>query len=249
MTEAARFFAALRFLTRLPTSASVTTSADDFGRATRYMPLIGILVGGVGALVTWLAAWVLPISMAILFGMAATVLTTGAMHEDGFADSCDGFGGGWSKEQTLAIMKDSRIGTYGALGLGLMLIAKWDALYELEDELLLAAIVAAHAMSRLAAVLVMYVLDYARGEDGKSAAVAVKPNGIDLALAVVFGFLPCLLLPWQFAGVGVIVVTVVTWFAARYFERRLGGYTGDCLGAVQQVTELGFYTGLLCAFT
>ncbi|MEK7738018.1 MAG: adenosylcobinamide-GDP ribazoletransferase, partial [Pseudomonadota bacterium] len=191
-----------------------------------------------------------PLSLAVVLGMAATILTTGAFHEDGFSDACDGFGGGWEKAQVLAIMKDSRVGIYGAIGIGLLLLAKWNALVELADEDLFIAIIAAHAVSRLAATVLIRTLDYVREDEAaKAKPLAHRMDAGELLLAAIFGLMPCVFLPWQEALAALVLVVLCTWLAARYFVRRIGGYTGDCLGATQQATELAFYLGLLCSFT
>lgn len=243
-TQIEYFFAALRFFTRLPVPAWVGHSEAQLNGAARYFPLVGLVVGGIGAAATWAAALLLPLSLAVIAGMAATLVATGAFHEDGLADAVDGFGGGWEKAQILAIMKDSRIGSYGAIGIGLMLLAKWNALMELSDEALLPALVAAHAVSRFAATTLIFSLDYVRAE-GKSKPLASRLGSGELAVAGLCGLAPCLLLPYQETLVALVGVAVVTWLAARHFVRRIGGYTGDCLGAVQQAAELAFYLGLL----
>jgi adenosylcobinamide-GDP ribazoletransferase len=248
------FFAALRFFTRLPVPRWVGHTQDQLDHAARYFPLIGILIGAIGAGVTELMALALPIGVAVLLGMAATILATGAFHEDGFADSCDGFGGGWDKAQVLAIMKDSRVGSYATLGVGLMLLAKWNGLVELDaafgPPLLAIALVAGHAVSRLASTLLIFFLEYARDDDSsKSKPLAQRMAPHELAIAATIGLAPCLLLPPIDALVALAAVALAALLAARYFVRRIGGYTGDCLGAVQQVCELAFYLGLLCSFT
>ncbi|MCF8176716.1 MAG: adenosylcobinamide-GDP ribazoletransferase [Burkholderiaceae bacterium] len=248
------FFAALRFFTRLPVPAWVGHTQHQLDHAARYFPLIGILIGGIGAGVTELVALVLPIDIAILLGMAATILATGAFHEDGFADSCDGFGGGWDKAQVLTIMKDSRIGSYAALGVGLILLTKWSALSELDADfgppLLALALIAGHAVSRLASTTLIFVLDYVREDaSAKSKPLAQRMAPRELAIAALTGLAPCLLLPAGAVLVALALVALVTLLAARYFVRRIGGYTGDCLGATQQLSEVGFYLGLLCSFT
>ena len=247
------FFAALRFFTRLPVPDWVGHTQDQLDHAARYFPLIGIVIGGIGAGVTELAALALPIGIAILLGMVATILATGAFHEDGFADSCDGFGGGWEKAQVLAIMKDSRVGSYATLGVGLMLLVKWNALTELDASFappfLASALIAGHAVSRLAPTVLIFFLDYVRDDDSsKSKPLAQRMAPHELAIASFFGLLPCLLLPPIDALVALAAVALATWLAARYFLRRIGGYTGDCLGATQQVCEAAFYLGLLCSF-
>jgi len=248
------FFAALRFFTRLPVPAWVGHTQDQLDHAARYFPLIGIIIGGIGAGVTELAALALPLGVAVLLGMAATLLATGAFHEDGFADSCDGFGGGWDKAQVLAIMKDSRVGSYATLGVGLILLTKWSALTGLDAAFglpfLAIALVAGHAVSRLASTVLIFFLDYVRDDDGaKSKPLAQRMAPHELALAALFGLAPCLLLPLADVLVALAAVMLITLLAARYFLRRIGGYTGDCLGATQQVSEIAFYLGLLCSFT
>ncbi|HTH93957.1 MAG TPA: adenosylcobinamide-GDP ribazoletransferase [Rhodocyclaceae bacterium] len=246
--ELERFLAALRFFTRLPVPAWVGHSQDQLDRSTRYFPLIGWIIGAIGAGVTWLATLVLPVSLAVLLGMAATLFATGAFHEDGFADSCDGFGGGWDKAQVLAIMKDSRIGSYGAIGMCMLLLLKWNALISL-GVAVLPSLVAGHAISRAAATSLIFTLDYVRDENGKSKPLAVRMRRGEFAAACLFGLLPIALLPLHQAVQGLIAVIVVTWLMRGYTLRRIGGYTGDVLGATQQLCEVAFYLGVLCVFS
>lgn len=249
-TELEYFFAALRFFTRLPVPAWVGHSADQLNHAARYFPLVGIIVGSIGAVVTWLAGLLWPPSLAILAGMIATILATGAFHEDGLADSIDGFGGGWSREQVLLIMKDSRIGSYGAIGIALALLVKFTVLGVLPTPTLLMALLAGHAASRFFSTTLIFALDYARDDaTSKSKPLATRMGKGELAVAALFGLAPCLLLPVPQVAVALCLATVVTLLAARYFVQRIGGYTGDALGATQQLTEIAFYLGLSCACT
>jgi adenosylcobinamide-GDP ribazoletransferase len=253
------FFAALRFFTRLPVPGWVGHSVEQLNHAARYFPLVGILVGAIGAAVTLAALQLWPAPLAVLAGMVATLLATGAFHEDGLADSIDGFGGGWTREDVLRIMKDSRIGSYGAIGIGLALLAKFETLSALavqQGDLLrgvspaptfLWTLVAGHSVSRFASTTLIHFLDYARDDDSsKSKPLATRMGRGELALAAAFGLAPCLLLPAAQAIVALALVGLVTLLAARHLVKRIGGYTGDCLGAVQQLTELAFYLGLLC---
>jgi adenosylcobinamide-GDP ribazoletransferase len=241
------FFAALRFFTRLPVPAWVGHSSEQLNHAARYFPLVGVIIGAIGAAVTLAALRLWPAPLAVLLGMAATLLATGAFHEDGLADSIDGFGGGWTREQVLTIMKDSRIGSYGAIGIGLVLLAKFEALGALPAATLFAALVAGHAVSRFASTTLIFALDYARDDaSSKSKPLATRMGRGELALAALFGLAPCLLLPPTQVVVALLLVTAVTLLAARYFVKRIGGYTGDCLGATQQLAELAFYFGLAC---
>ncbi|KAB2967160.1 adenosylcobinamide-GDP ribazoletransferase [Zoogloea sp.] len=247
------FFIALGFFSRLPVPGWVEFSPDKLGRAARFLPLVGWLIAAIGAAVFWLMVQVLPVELAVVLSMAATIRATGAFHEDGWADTCDGLGGGWTREQVLQIMKDSRIGSYGAIGLVLMLLAKYLVLSALgadEDYPVLAALLVAHPLSRLAAVSIMAVLDYARTDDSaKSAPVARRPDAGELGIATLAGVLPLLLLPAAAALVALGVTVVVVLMALRTFARRLGGYTGDALGAVQQLSEIAIYLGVLAAWS
>ncbi len=247
------FFIALGFFSRLPVPGWVEFSPDKLGRAARFLPLVGWLIAAIGAAVFWLMVQVLPVELAVVLSMAATIRATGAFHEDGWADTCDGLGGGWTREQVLQIMKDSRIGSYGAIGLVLMLLAKYLVLSALgadEDYPVLAALLVAHPLSRLAAVSIMAVLDYARTDNSaKSGPVARRPDAGELGIATLAGVLPLLLLPGTAALAALGLSVVVVLMALRTFARRLGGYTGDALGAVQQLSEIAIYLGVLAAWS
>jgi adenosylcobinamide-GDP ribazoletransferase len=244
MRELRFFAAALGFLTRLPVYRLLQTSPDDLREATRYFPLVGIVVGGVAFISYWMVANVLPPDMAMIASMVVSIYLTGALHEDGLADAADGLGGGWSKAQTLTIMQDSRIGTYGVIALGLMLFAKFEALVNMPLALLAMVLIAAHTVSRLAMVLVIYRQQYVR-DDGKASAVAGGLGSNALIVAGIFGLLPLVALPWQVAISGLMASLLAGGWFARKLQKRLGGYTGDCLGAMQQLTELAFYIGIL----
>lgn len=237
------FFTALMFYTRLPIPGWVTYSDEKLNQATVYFPLIGWLVGGVAAGSYWAARLLLPPDVALLLSMVAGILLTGAFHEDGFADVCDGFGGGWTAERILEIMKDSRLGTYGATGLALLLALKFAALRELHPASLAPVLVVAHALSRATALTFIFSHDYARANDtsGKSKPVAKKISRRELGLGLAFGLLPLLAYAaWlgSFAPLLVLpLLAAAKWGLARYFQRWIGGYTGDCLGATQQIAE------------
>ena len=252
------FFTALGFFTRLPVPAWVPWSPERLNQAARYFPLVGWVVGAIGALSYLALAQVLPTSLAVILSMAVTIRATGAFHEDGFADTCDGLGGGWDKAQVLTIMKDSRIGSYGTVGMVLMLLAKAAALVELARAgahgltgMLpgtAVALLVAHPLSRLASTSLIHWLPYVReDETSKSKPLAKRLTPAELIIAAVFGLLPlALLAPLDIACV-LVTVSAVTIWSARMFVRRLGGYTGDLLGATQQLTELACYLGLLAA--
>lgn len=246
------FFTALGFFTRIPVPAWVPWSSERLNHAARYFPLVGWVVGAAGAAAFYLATLVLPATLAAIVSTAVTLRLTGAFHEDGWADTCDGLGGGWDRAQVLTIMKDSRIGTYGSAGLVLMLLAKLSALVALAEHTPSAAVCAllvAHPLSRLASTSLIHTLAYVReDESSKSKPLARALSTRELAIAAGFGALPLLLLPAPAIVLVAAAVVVTTLWAARVFVRRLGGYTGDCLGAAQQVTELATYLAVIVAW-
>lgn len=246
--ELGYLFGAIRFFTRLPVPAWVGHSDEALARATRYFPAVGLLVGTVGALVFALSSLFWPVTLAVLASMAATLYVTGAFHEDGWSDMVDGFGGGWEKTQILDIMKDSRIGSFGAVALVMLLLAKFCALIDLERATIPAALIAGHAISRFCAATLLRGLDYVRAE-GKAKPLATHIGRGELALAGVTALLPLLLLPPAQALCACLGAALATFWLARLFKRRIGGYTGDCLGATQQLSEVAFYCGLLCNFS
>lgn len=236
--------AAVMYFTRLPVPARLGYDPSDLLRAPTYLPLIGWLVGGVAALTWWLASRVWPPELASGVSLAATLLLTGALHEDGVADVCDGFGASAERERVLAIMRDSRVGAFGVAGLVVMLGLKWQAVASLPALFVPAVLVAGHTVSRAAAASLMATLPYVRDE-GKARALAAPLSFRRLAVVVATALVPLVLLPAHAAWTGLAVVVAIRGWLARWFGRRLGGYTGDCLGAAQQITELVFYLTVL----
>lgn len=236
--------AALGYFTRVPVPYGVGAAQGDLAGAIRYFPLIGALVGAFGAFVYLLAWRVFPASLAVLLSMAATLLVTGAFHEDGLADCCDAFGGGMAREDVLRIMRDPRIGAFGAIALVMALAIKWQALAALPPLVAAWVMVAAHAASRALAASLLVTLDYARAE-GKAGAVvrrlSVRAYGLIAALGLPWLFWP----DWRAGLAALAVAAVLRMLMSRYFQRRLGGYTGDCLGFAQQVFELAIYLVVL----
>ncbi|MDO9051218.1 MAG: adenosylcobinamide-GDP ribazoletransferase [Methylotenera sp.] len=251
------FLLAVGFFTRLPVPNFNNFYEDELNYSAKYFPLVGVIVGMVGAGAFTLAAKVLPSSIAILVSMAATIYITGAFHEDGLADSADGLGGGSDRERILTIMQDSRLGTYGAVALFLMLFAKFQVLNALPIYFLPFILIVGHAFSRLCALYVMADLSYVK-VSGKAKPLATKVDATDLTVATLFGLSPIPFLYWNFSpfilnandwlwlGVYCLLPVAIVWIWWRNkIKHWLGGYTGDCLGAMQQITELAFYFGLL----
>jgi len=238
------FFVALGYFTRVPVPRRIGYAAGDLDQAARYFPLVGACVGAWGALVYLATLRMFPASIASGLSMAATLVATGAFHEDGLADSCDAFGGGYTRDDVLRIMHDSRIGTFGAVALVIALGLKWQALAALPPLRAAWTLVAAHAASRAAAVSLLVSLDYVRPE-GKAKPVAQRMRARTWLVAAAFG-LPWLFWPDWRAGLAALgVLIVLRACVARYFVKRIGGYTGDCLGFAQQLSELAIYLVVL----
>lgn len=233
------------FYTRIPVPSNIDHSGDVLNRATKYFPLIGWIVGGVGAIVYLVADGVLPTSLAILLSMVSTVWLTGAFHEDGWGDFCDGFGGGWGKEQILKIMKDSRAGAYAIVGLALLLLTKFIALAEIQYHLAW-IIWIGHSLSRLGSTWVIYTSEYAR-EDAQSKAkpIAKGMPSQDFVIALIWGLGPLLMMGQILYFLLLIPLGLTAWRMRAWFEQKLGGYTGDCLGALQQLGEVIVYISVV----
>jgi adenosylcobinamide-GDP ribazoletransferase len=248
------FFGAIRFFTRLPVPAWVGHSAEGLNASARYFPAIGLLIGLIGALVFVAAAALWPLPLAILLSMGATIYLTGAFHEDGLADSADGLGGGWTREDVLRIMKDSRNGSYAVVAVVMVLLGKYFALAQLPLPWIPLALIGGHAVSRFCATVLIALLDYAR-EDASSKAkpLATRLSKGSVVVAAGFalaGLAVCkIMIALPPLAVGVGLAALATLWLARKMKRRLGGYTGDLLGAVQQASELAFYVGLSCQLT
>ncbi|MEM6262470.1 MAG: adenosylcobinamide-GDP ribazoletransferase [Bacteroidota bacterium] len=241
-TEIRIFFTALMFYTRIPCPSWVDHSEEYINKATRYFPLIGWIVGGGAALTIYACSFMFPAPICVVLSLVASVLLTGAFHEDGFADVCDGFGGGWSKTQILSIMKDSRVGTYAVAGLVLLFALKiftLVALVQLDLWFCLKALVLAHVLSRWSAATIIYTHDYSR-EDGTSKIkpIAKKLTASNLLIGSIW-VIPCLIWfqSWWIFLV-FIPIYAMKMYLARYFQKWIDGYTGDCLGATQQINEM-----------
>lgn len=170
------------------------------------------------------------------------ILITGAFHEDALSDFCDGFGGGYSKEKILEIMKDSRIGTYGAVGLVLLLLMKIFLLAEINPLKIPIVIIAAHALSRVNPVLLMFSSRYVRDDiSSKSKPVGEVKSIFILITAFGFGLIPLTMISLQIIPFLLITMLLIFLYFRYYVHKKLGGYTGDVLGALQQLSEVGFY--------
>lgn len=246
MTEFRLFLTAIQYFTRVPVPAWVGHSPEQLNAAARWFPAVGLLVGAVAAAVHTVATGASTPLLGVALALTATALVTGAFHEDGLADTADGLGGSADRDRALTIMKDSRLGTYGVLALMLVTLVKAAALLANPSHIA-AAFIAGHASSRWLAVTVIARQRYVRESDdarGKPLSHAIAPGG--LAFATACGLAPSLLVGAP-ALAGLAAATAARIWLGAIYRRRLGGYTGDCLGAVQQVSEAAYYVGVACA--
>lgn len=250
------FLTAVQFFTRLPVPAWVGHSAAQLDQAARYFPAVGFVVGGLAAAVWWGAAQILPLPIALLLSMTASILVTGALHEDGLADFVDGFGGGYTPEKILAIMKDSHVGVYGVTAIVLALLLKYFSLQQIASHsfsLALTTLIATHVISRLLAASLIYTQRYVRiDESARAKPAAQGMNHTSFFIALLFGasavaMLVCAGVNLWALGSALAAAILMRIYLAWRLQKTLGGYTGDCLGAVQQLTEIAFYLGLLAA--
>lgn len=251
------FFTALMFFSRIPCPKWVGHSEADLNKSTRYFPLIGWICGGVCFLTLYLSLLVFPVEISVILSMISGVLLTGAFHEDGFADVCDGFGGGWNRHKILEIMKDSRIGVYGAIGLVFLFLLKFFLLKSLltinipglsANISLLLLLVTAHAISRLTAISIMFSCEYAREDlESKVKPIAKGYTWKEVTGVFLFGLAPLLFIACYRVQVLLVIVPLllIRLLMGAYFKKWIGGYTGDCLGATQQLSEIVFYLSMI----
>ena len=251
--QARALAAAFTFMTRVPLGALASHDPADLPASAVYFPVVGLVVGLVGGGVFIAASWLWPSSISVVLSMCATVLVTGAFHEDALADAFDGFGGGWSREQVLAIMKDSRVGSYALVGVTLTLLAKFAALTTLASSDatvgVARALVVAHVLGRWSSLLLIRRYAYVRPAADGERPSAGRPfiAGVTNFRLVVATLIALVILEfaagWH-ALPPLIVAIVVTAAAGWYFDRRIGGITGDALGAANQVVEVCVYLTL-----
>jgi len=238
----------LMFLTRLPVGTFPTFRTEWLAQSLIYFPLIGALVGSASAAVAWLLFGHVSAWLTVLAALLTSVLVTGGFHEDALADAADGLVGGQTPAQRMEIMKDSRVGTYGVLALWFSLSAKLICLHELalhDFPRLLALFIAAHALARVSSVVLLYALPYVQHEGAKSSAIAQAPLGVLLFNLLAGAILAVALLGAVLGLACVGGLAVLTFAAGFYFRSKIGGISGDCLGAAIQLVELGCYLTVL----
>ena len=238
----------IQLLTRLPVYISDTQEGFSISGASRLFPIVGAIVGIIAAAVLWVGSWfTFPSAILALLALLTMTLVTGALHEDGLADTFDGLGGGLTREQKLSIMRDSQIGSYGVMALLFSFGLRWAALTEITEQgfdVVLMSLIATAAASRAALPAVMHFIPVAR-EDGLSVG-AGKPSfdRAITALLIGVGFL-LFLLGFRTCIVAIGLSALVAGMFVYFVAMRLGGQTGDVLGATQQITETTIFLAIL----
>ncbi|HEX2269813.1 MAG TPA: adenosylcobinamide-GDP ribazoletransferase [Pyrinomonadaceae bacterium] len=236
-----RFFIALQFMTRLPVPRTEATYQQDLGKAAAFFPLVGVIVGLSAALAFVLLNRVLPLPASVLGAMIVAAFLTNGLHEDGFADVFDGFGGGWSRERTLQIMRDSHIGVYGVLALIFLVLGKLQLLSALSPDQIWRWLIVGHVAGRWAPLALGAWLPPA-SDEGLGRLVAKRSGAVEMVIgSITVTVALIVILPWQAALIAFLVTIFVTLISGLYFRRRLKGITGDCMGAAVQFTELALY--------
>lgn len=247
---------AIQFLTRLPVPPFIHYNPQWLHQSSRHFPAVGLLVGLLCAGVFWLGSILFTPLVAAVISTVFGIRLTGAFHEDGLADSCDGLGGGLTRERTLTIMKDSRLGTYGVLGLVSALLLKVTLLASMPLSVAIIALIIGHTASRLLCISLLALLPYGGEiEHAKAKPMAQQLTPLQGVLSggwlILAGVLVTIIFPNTMHQIGLgqwlltlLLALIATDYMRRLLYRRLEGYTGDGLGATQQVSEVTIYIGL-----
>lgn len=243
------FYLALSFFTRIPVPNSMYYSSSLLNKSTRYFSLIGFLIACLLCVFFEFTSVIFSNNISIILLMILSILVTGAFHEDGITDMADGIGGGMTIEKRLTIMKDSRIGTYGSATLIMTLLLKYFSLIEIvQTQIMFPSLLLAYSLSRAFAGSLIYDMPYVADIDiSKSKPLANKQSLFELSQLVIFGALPLLFFSLTTSLLIIIVLILFRIIFKRWLTSRVGGYTGDCLGAGQQISELIIYLTVIAA--
>ena len=233
------FLTSFRFLTRIPLPGKSHAQTSLSG-ASMFFPIVGLVIalGAIGLRRVFVGHLPAPVVTALI--LCYLVLITGGFHEDGLADSTDGFGGGWTKERILEIMRDSRIGSFGALAIGLSLLARYSLLSGLRTERFSSYIIVAHVLCRWTTLPLSFFMKPARAE-GQGAGVAQRTSTLSLILGTLIALVICYFAMHFALWIPLTAALIVTALTALYYQSQIGGITGDCFGATNQITEIAIY--------
>jgi adenosylcobinamide-GDP ribazoletransferase len=234
------FLAALQFLTSIPVPLKRELSPEQVGRSTAYFPLIGLIIGGILAALNWLLGLILPVSVVSALLIVALVILTGALHLDGFADTCDGIAGHKPVEERWRVMRDSRTGAFGVVGIALLLLVKYVSLNNIPPVFMTAVLLFMPVVSRWAMVYAIFVYSYAR-PSGLGTAFKQATRWPQFTAATIFTLAISAALYPLFSVTGFLLifgVWLITTALSFYFKHKFAGLTGDTYGAINEVAEV-----------
>lgn len=235
-----KFLAAIGFFTRIPVWKICDIPVEYYKRVVDLWPVAGWITGGITALALWGALQILPPLTAVMLAYSVRLVLTGGLHEDGLADFIDGFGGGTDRKRILEIMKDSRIGSYGVIGLTAYFILLVTVVASIPASLAPWIVLAADTWSKFCGSSLINALPYARtGEEAKNKLVYDRMTAGAFIICLLAGIIPVFFLPiiyWMSILLPIIIAVLII----AYLRYKLGGYTGDCCGATALLCELGF---------
>lgn len=240
------FLSAVAFMTRLPVPHKMQGVPDALSSAAVFFPLVGLLVSAGAIILNHVFSRLVAHDVVIVIVLVFLVVITGGLHEDALADAADGFGGGWGKDQILNIMRDSRVGSFGALAIAIALLARFVFLSNIPPQRFDSYLVASQVTCRWTALPLAFFLPPDREQSGQGARVA----GQITTFSLVTGTLLTVVIVGVALGAKalwvVLAAVVITAASGAYYHRRIGGVTGDCLGATNQITEVAIYlTGVV----
>lgn len=242
-----RISTALIFFTRLPLWKVVNPPQDAYKDVVVLWPMVGWLTGGMTAMAMWALSYIVAWPVAVILALVVRLLLTGALHEDGLADFCDGFGCGGGKDRILSIMKDSHIGTYGVIGLILYFLLTFAILSSLPVDVAALGFFAADSFSKCSAAQITNRLLYARPEGAKNKISYSRMSLGKILLCIFFGITP-LAIAVSILGIKLLSAAILPYFVLTWLvglmRRKIGGYTGDCCGATFLLVELSFLLSL-----
>ncbi len=237
--------AAFSMYTRLPAWRLLELTKENYSRAIHWWPLVGVLTGGLMVSVVYFGTMIFPVPVAVILGVTSRLMLTGAFHEDGLGDMLDGFGGGQTRERVLEIMKDSRVGNYAVIGYVLYFLLLVSILSYIPLAYLPAVVVCGDVLGRMLSMVQVFSLSYARSEEISKTGVVYSQEGRAVYLGQVillFTVYPMML--DKTALIAPLLLGILTLCLQLYVRRRIGGYTGDTLGAVYLVLELAYYLAM-----
>lgn len=232
------FLLMLQFFTRLPINIELSVDESDFQKGIIFFPLVGLIIGSINAAAYYLLAAIFPRNISVIFVVLINVLITGALHIDGLADTCDGIFSSRKKESMLEIMKDSRIGTNGALAVFFDLALRIGLIYSVGENFIIPLLILSCIISRTILVFLCYISKYARENKGLGSLFIGKVSLWKLLVCFLFSIVSAFLLT-GYTGILIIVICIVFfYFFERYINSKIHGITGDILGAANELCEL-----------